>query len=71
MSTDCTSFLINIQYERQGEGTYFDELFSTNVTINLSYTPMFRGQNNFYFIPDLNDSTLHPPTPLICFLMML
>jgi hypothetical protein len=67
MSTDCTSFLINIQCEIQGEGTYFDGLFGTIVTINLSGTPMFRGNNDSYFIPDLNDPTLHPPSPLICF----
>jgi hypothetical protein len=36
MSTDCTSFLINIQCERQSKETYFDGLFGTNVTINLS-----------------------------------
>jgi hypothetical protein len=42
-------------------------LFDTNVTINLSGTPMFRGQNDSYLIPDLNDPTLHPAFPLICF----
>jgi hypothetical protein len=67
MSTDCTSFLINIQCERQGGGTYFDGLFDTNVTINISETPMYRGNNDSYFIPDLIDPTLHPPSPLICF----
>jgi hypothetical protein len=41
MSTDCKSFLWNIQCERQGGGTYFDGLFGTNATINLSGTPMF------------------------------
>jgi hypothetical protein len=45
-----------------------DELFGTNVTININGTPMFRGQNDTYFIPDLNDPTLHPPSPLICFI---
>jgi hypothetical protein len=63
MSTDCTSFLLNIQCEIQGGGTYFDGLFGTNVTINLSGTPMFRGNNDSYFIPDLNDPTLHLPSP--------
>jgi hypothetical protein len=67
MSTDYTNFLLNIQCERKGGGTYFDGLFGTNVTINLSGTPMFRRQNDSYFIPDLNDPTLHPPFPLICF----
>jgi hypothetical protein len=42
-------------------------LFGTNVTINLSGAPMLRGQNDSYFIPDLKDPTLHPPSPLIYF----
>jgi hypothetical protein len=71
MSTDCTRFLLNIQCEIQGGGTYFDGLFNTNVTINLSGTPLFRGQNHSYFIPDLNDPTLHPSSPLIVLIMML
>jgi hypothetical protein len=29
---------------------------------------MFKGQNDSYFIPDLNDPTLHPPSPLIYFI---
>jgi hypothetical protein len=28
---------------------------------------MCRGNNDSYFIPDLNDPTLHPPSLLICF----
>jgi hypothetical protein len=71
LSTDFTSFLLNIQCERQFGGTYFDGLFGTNVTINLSGTLMFRGNNDSYFISDLNDPTLHPPSPLFVLLMML
>jgi hypothetical protein len=67
MSSDCKSFLLNIQFERQGGGTYFGGLFGTNVTINLSGTLIFRGQNDSYFIPDLVYPTLHPPSSLICF----
>jgi hypothetical protein len=67
MSTDCTSFLLNIQCERHSGGTYFDGLFGTNVTINLSGTSMFRGNNDSYFIPDLNELTLHSPSfDLLC-----
>jgi hypothetical protein len=68
MSTDCTSFIINYQCERQGGGTYFDGLFGTNITINFSETPMFKGQNDAYFLPELDNPTLHPPSPLICFI---
>jgi hypothetical protein len=67
MSTDCTSFLINIQCERHCGGTYFHGLFSTKVTINISGTHIFRGHNDSYFISVLNDPTLHPPSLLICF----
>jgi hypothetical protein len=28
---------------------------------------MFRGNNDIYFILNLNDSTLYPISPLICF----
>jgi hypothetical protein len=67
MSTDCTRFLLNIHCERQDGLICIDRLFGSNVPINLSGTPMFRGQNDTYFIPDLNDPILHPPSPLICF----
>jgi hypothetical protein len=42
-------------------------LFGINVTIYLSGTPKFRGNNDSYFIPDLKDPTLHQPSSLICF----
>jgi hypothetical protein len=45
----------------------FDGLFGINVTINLSGPPMFRIQNDTYFIPDLNDPTLYIPSPLLYF----
>jgi hypothetical protein len=28
---------------------------------------MFRGNNDSYFISDLNEPILHPPSPLLCF----
>ncbi|MDR3062961.1 MAG: hypothetical protein LBU40_02340 [Methanobrevibacter sp.] len=68
MSTDYTNFLITIQYERQDGGIYFDGLLGTNVTIKLSGTPMFRGNSDTNFIPDLNDPNLQYPSPLICFI---
>ncbi|GMO12499.1 MAG: hypothetical protein Ta2E_00630 [Mycoplasmoidaceae bacterium] len=60
MSMDCTSFIINYRGERQGGGTYFDGLFGTNVSINFSGTPMFKWQNDTYFLADLNNPTFHP-----------
>jgi hypothetical protein len=44
ISTVWTSFLLNIQCERQGGRTYFDGLFGTNININLRGTSMFAVQ---------------------------
>jgi hypothetical protein len=68
MPFDCTSFLINYQCERQGGGTYFDGLFGTNVTINFEGSPIFKALNDTYYIPDINNISSHPPSPIICFI---
>jgi hypothetical protein len=68
MPFDCTSFLRNYQCERQGGGTYFDGLFGTNVTINFGGSPIFKAQNDTYYISDINNISSHSPSPIICFI---
>jgi hypothetical protein len=68
MSTDATSFVLNFQTERNGGGAYFDGLLElNNVTVEFRGTPMYSGDSDIYYTPDLDNPTVHSPTPRIAF----
>ena len=62
---DATSFGINFQLERSNAGYVNDGLDSgsNSFTITFRGIPMYRGNNDTYFIPDSAHPNIHPPAP--------
>ena len=62
--SDGTSFGINFQLERSNAGYVFDGLDtgSNSVTVTFRGQPMYRGNDDTYFIPDLDNPDQHPPS---------
>ena len=63
--SDGTSFGINFQLERSNAGYVFDGLDtgSNSVTVTFRGQPMYRGEDDTYFIPDPTLPDVHPPAP--------
>ena len=63
--SDGTSFGINFQLERSNAGYVFDGLDSgsNSVTVTFRGQPMYRGDNDTYYIPDIDNKDVHPPAP--------
>ena len=64
--SDATSFMLNIQCERNGAGYTFDGYDSDgqNIPIQLKGQPIYTGANDTYYNVDKN-GTQHPPPPQI------
>ena len=63
--SDGTSFGINFQLERSNAGYVFDGLDSgsNSITVTFRGQPMFRGDDDTYYIPDVDNKDVHPPSP--------
>ena len=63
--SDGTSFGINFQLERSNAGYVFDGVDTGNnsVTVTFRGQPLYRGDDDTYFIPDLEHKEQHPPSP--------
>ena len=63
--SDGTSFGINFQLERSNAGYVFDGLDTgtNSITITFRGQPLYRGDDDTYFIPDLEYKDQHPPSP--------
>ena len=63
--SDGTSFGINFQLERSNAGYVFDGLDtgSNSVTVTFRGQPMYRGDDDTYYIPDSELPDVHPPAP--------
>ena len=63
--SDGTSFGINFQLERSNAGYVFDgiDTGSNSVTVTFRGQPMYRGEDDTYFIPDTDFPDVHPPAP--------
>ena len=63
--SDGTSFGINFQLERSNAGYVFDgiDTGSTSITVTFRGQPMYRGDDDTYFIPDPEYPNMHPPSP--------
>ena len=63
--SDGTSFGINFQLERSNAGYVFDGVDTGNnsVTVTFRGQPLYRGDDDTYFIPDLEHKDQHPPSP--------
>ena len=63
--SDGTSFGINFQLERSNAGYVFDEIDSgsNSVTVTFRGQPMYRGEDDTYYIPDPDLPDVHPPAP--------
>ena len=63
--SDGTSFGINFQLERSNAGYVFDgiDTGSTSITVTFRGQPMYRGENDTYYIPDPELPDVHPPAP--------
>ena len=63
--SDGTSFGINFQLERSNAGYVFDGIDTGNnsVTVTFRGQPLYRGDDDTYFIPDLEHKEQHPPAP--------
>ena len=68
--SDGTSFGINFQLERSNAGYVFDGLDSgsNSITVTFRGQPMYRGNDDAYYIPDAELPDVHPPAPeaLVC-----
>ena len=64
--SDATSFMFNVQCERNNAGYTFDGFDSNgqNVPIQLKGNPIYTGSNDTYYNVDEN-GTAHPPPPQI------
>ena len=62
--SDATSFMFNVQCERNNAGYTFDWFDSNgqNVPIQLKGNPIYTGLNDTYYNVDEN-GTAHPPPP--------
>ena len=60
--SDCTSFLWNVQLERNGGGYFFDgyESHGANIPIELVGKPVYSGAQDTYYNVDAA-GTVHPP----------
>ena len=63
--SDGTSFGINFQLERSNAGYVFDGLDSgsNSITVTFRGQPMYRGDDDTYYIPDPELPNVHPPAP--------
>ena len=62
--SDCSSFLWNVQLERNGGGYFFDgyESHGANIPIELVGKPVYSGEQDTYY--NVNSAgTIHPPSP--------
>ena len=62
--SDCSSFLWNVQLERNGGGYFFDgfESHGANIPIELVGKPVYSGASDTYYNVD-SAGTTHPPAP--------
>ena len=62
--SDCSSFLWNIQLERNGGGFFFDgfESHGQNISVELVGGPIYSGNNDTYYNVTA-DGLTHPPAP--------
>ena len=62
--SDCSSFLWNVQLERNGGGYFFDgfESHGANIPIELVGKPVYANAQDTYYNVDAN-GTIHPPAP--------
>ena len=62
--SDCSSFLWNVQLERNGGGYFFDgyESHGANIPIELVGKPVYSGSPDTYYNVDAS-GTVHPPAP--------
>ena len=62
--SDCSSFLWNVQLERNGGGYFFDgfESHGANIPIELVGKPVYSGATDTYYNVDAA-GTVHPPSP--------
>ena len=65
--SDGTSFMWNVQTERNHAGYTFDGIDSNgqNIPIQLKGQPIYTGKNDTYYYVDPDDSNVHPPPPQI------
>ena len=66
--SDGTSFMWNIQCERNGGGYVFDGIDSDgqNVPIQIKGQPIYTGANDTYYNYDPTNSDAHPPPQIWC-----
>lgn len=65
--SDGTSFMWNVQAERNNGGYVYDGIDSSgqNIPIQIKGQPLFTGSNDTYYNFDPTNSALHPPPPQI------
>jgi hypothetical protein len=65
--SDATSFMWNVQCERNNAGYTFDGIDSNgqNICIQIKGQPIYTANNDTYYNYDSNNLTLHPPPPQI------
>jgi hypothetical protein len=65
--SDATSFMWNVQCERNNAGYTFDGIDSCgqNIAIQLKGQPLYTANNDTYYNYDPNNLTFHPPAPQI------
>ena len=63
--SDGTSFGINFQLERSNAGYVFDGIDTGNNSVAVTFRgqPIYRGENDTYYIPDPENPNVHPPAP--------
>lgn len=74
--SDCSSFLWNVQLERNGGGYFFDgfDSFGANIPIELVGKPIYSGNQDTYYNVDAA-GTIHPIAPQVfsckdCYIML-
>ena len=63
--SDGTSFGINFQLERSNAGYVFDgiDTGSNSITVTFRGQPLYRGEDDTYFVPVPELPHIHPPSP--------
>ena len=63
--SDGTSFGINFQLERSNAGYVFDGIDTGNHSVAVTFRgqPMYRGEDDTYYIPDPENPDVHPVHP--------